>query len=207
MKKILAIIALSICGLANATPSEELTNTLKSIRTMQSAFTQTIFDNHESAVQQSFGQMALERPGKFRWQIAKPFPQLIIANGSKLWIYDKDLAQVVVRKLNQNASNTPALLLSNVDGVLDKTYVISTLPNKEGLKWFLLTPRDKNNMFTAIRIGFAGNQIQKMRMQDHLGHSTLIEFKQAKVNSSLSANLFTFNAPASVDIIDETKGK
>lgn len=191
-----------LCTSVNATPADDLSVLLNSTRTMQANFTQTVYDNKGKAVQQSFGHMSLERPGKFRWEVTKPIPQVIIANGQRLWIYDPDLEQVTIRKLNKAAGETPALLLSDVDAELTHAYNVK--PDKVNSQLFVLTPKSADNTFASIKISFVKNQLSEMRLEDHLGHLTSLKFQQIKTNVSLPSTLFVFKAPAKVDIIDET---
>jgi len=198
------VVALFGITVAHATPSEDLKQLLNDVKTMQATFTQTIYDNHGKAVQTSSGDMSMERPGKFRWQVKKPIPQLIIANQQKLWIYDPDLEQVTIRKLEKATGDTPALLLSHVDSGLDKSYDVKAL-NAQGMQWFVLIPKNKEGMFEQIRLAFLNKQIQQMQLQDHLDHSTQIKFTNIKTNTGIADSLFNFKAPKNTDIIDETK--
>jgi outer membrane lipoprotein carrier protein len=192
---------------AIASPTEDLTKLLGGLKTMKSSFTQTVYDNHGKAIQTSHGEMALDRPGKFRWDVKKPVPQLIVANDKKLWIYDPDLDQVTIKKINLAAGDTPALLLSHVGTVLEDKYTVSSAAEKPAsLNWFLLKPKSNDNMFETVKMGFNGSKIEEMRLTDHLGHTTAIKFNNASTNINLPATLFKFKSPKGVDVIDETRG-
>ena len=205
--QIATFLWLTCCSIAHAqTPAEELSTLLNSIHTMRATITQTVYDNHGKAIQQSFGRMALQRPGKFRWEITKPIPQIVIANGSRLWIYDPDLEQVTIRGLQRAAGDTPALLLSHNDNNIEKDFTVKSVPKSSpDSRWFMLVPKDNDNMFASVQMGFLKNEINEMRLQDHLGHITRIQFKNAQMNASLAPSLFNFKPPANVDVIDETR--
>lgn len=196
---------LAIANAASSSASTDLAGLLNNIHTMKADVLQIVYDNRDQEVQRSYGNMAIERPGKFYWKVTKPIPQLIIANQSRLWIYDQDLDQVTIRPLSKVSGDTPALLLSYVDSVLDKNYTVREDTKGNALRWFVLTPRNPDSLFATIKIGFAKTQLQEMRLQDHIGHRTEIQFKNIQTNVPLSANLFVFKAPANVDVIDETK--
>lgn len=206
IKLMTALFVTLMTSFAYATPATDLSSLLNSIHTMKANFTQTIYDNNGKAIQKASGKMALERPGKFRWETKQPIPQLIIANDSKLWIYDPDLEQVTIRKLHLATGDAPALLLSHTDSNIDKDYVV-THDNKAkvGVEWFNLQPKGNDSNYSQIRLGFFNNQIQQMNLVDHLGHSTQIAFQKTEINSNLSSNLFRFKSQANVDVIDETK--
>lgn len=186
------------------TVSTELKSLLNDVKTMQAQFSQDIYDNKGKVVQNSNGTMSMERPGKFRWQVIKPIPQLIIANQNKLWIYDPDLEQVTIRKLEKATGDTPALLLSHVDTGLDKNYDVKSF-DARGFKWFVLIPKDKESMFEQVKLAFDKQQIVEMHLKDHLGHDTHIKFSGIHTNTTLNSSLFVFKAPKNTDVIDETK--
>lgn len=179
---------------------------LDSIHNLQGNFVQTVLDGHGKSIQKSEGKMALQRPGQFRWEVLKPIPQLIIANHARLWVYDPDLEQVVIRPLAKTAGQSPAFLLSNVGSGIDKDFIVRSMPAAENWQWFSLSPRRQDDsMFKVIQLGFLDHEIKEMRMQDNLGHNTIIQFKQLKKNGDLAASLFKFSPPAHVDVIDETR--
>jgi outer membrane lipoprotein carrier protein len=207
LKVFLSVILFGVMSMAYAAPSSELSSLLNLLQTMQADFTQTVYDNNNKEIQKSFGKMALQRPGKFRWDVTKPIPQLIVANGTRLWIYDRDLEQVTIRALHQAAGDSPAELLSHENTTIDKDYVVKTIQKKNmtNWQWFSLAPRNADSMLAEIQIGFQNKQLQEMYLQDHLGHTTKIQFLHIKSNISLADALFTFKKPAGVDVIDETK--
>ena len=173
---------------------------------MQAGFVQTIYDNYGKPVQKSSGNMALQRPGKFRWEIKKPMPQTIIANSERLWIYDPDLQQVTIRSLKTEAGEAPALLfLSHQNAALEQDYNVEALPQKGGLRWFLLKPRKNDNMFASVKMGFMNSRLQEMVLEDQIGHSTRVQFQKIVMNTPLPSSLFVFKAPAGTDVINEVK--
>lgn len=210
MKKILPIwlliFCLITCSYSFASATEELVKRLNSVKTMTADFTQTIYDNRQAAIQTSHGNMALQRPGKFRWKVTQPIPQLIIAKDTVLWIYDPDLEQVTIRSLSKASGETPALLLSHANTVLEKDFNVKTLASDtHHLEWFELLPKHSDSMFASIKMGFLNQQIKEMKLEDHLGHTTLIEFNRIKLNMAIADSLFTLKPPKGVDVIDETR--
>lgn len=201
----LTIFIFFISASVHAAEASELSGLLNGIKTMRAGFMQTIYDNHGNAVQKSNGKMALERPGKFRWEVMKPMPQTIIANAERLWVYDPDLQQVTIRSLKTEAGEAPALLLSHQNTTLESNYKIQTLNEKDGLRWFLLTPKKSDNMFASVKMGFANSELKEMILDDQIGHSTRVQFQKIEMNISIPSSLFVFKAPAGTDVIDETR--
>lgn len=207
--KIFSRLIIVLCVLFStriwADAAGELTTLMGPINTFSASFTQTIYDNKHKQIQDSAGKMALSRPGKFRWEVYKPQAQTIIANGNKVWVYDPDLQQVTIRGLNQTAGESPATLLSNNSAVLQQNYNVKELPAQGRTRWFKLTPKQKDNDFQAVQLGFTNNQITQMVLQDNLGHTTQVAFNNIKSNTTLANSLFVFKAPANVDVLDESK--
>jgi outer membrane lipoprotein carrier protein len=194
-------------SIAYADSAADLTQLLNATQSMQARFNQTVFDNHGKAIQQSSGRMSFQRPGQFRWEVVKPIPQIIVANASRLWIYDPDLEQVTIRSLKAASGDAPALLLSHTVTALTQNYTVKTLQiAASDLQWFELIPK-KSDSFASIQMGFAKTQINEMRLKDNLGHTTRIRFIEAKTNTKLSPALFIFKPKANVDVINETHSR
>ena len=185
--------------------ADELANRLNAVKSMQAQFQQTITDGSGKLIQKSSGQMALERPGKFRWEMKKPVPQLIIANNDRLYIYDPDLLQVTIRSFKPSEGEAPALLLSRHMTELDKDFDIKALPDQAELKWYKLVSKQKDSAFSDVKIGFKNNEIAEMQLNDHLEQTTKIQFQHIKTNTALPSFLFVYKRAAGVDVIDETK--
>lgn len=208
LRYFIAFVMLIVVSSVHAEASD-LSTLLNTVKSMQANFTQIIYDGRGKSIQKTYGRMALQRPGRFRWEVTKPIPQLIVASDNRLWIYDRDLQQVTIRSLKNAAGEAPALLLSQVNADLEKKYNIKELSNKKsGLRWFALTPKDTNRgMLSSTEIGFANNQIREMRLKDNLDHTTSIQFEQIQTNASLPTSFFVFKTPKGVDVIDETRRK
>lgn len=185
---------------------QQLVTLLNQVHTMRANFVQQMVDKDGKLIQQTSGTMALQRPGKFRWEVKKPNPQLIIANEEKLWVYDPDLEQVTIRTLSKEIGETPALLLSHSQSSIEKKFHIRELENEaNGVRWFLLTPKDQGSILLSVKVGFRQQQIYAMKLQDHLGHNTSIQFNDIQFDVDLPRSLFVFTPPAKVDVIDETR--
>lgn len=199
------LLAVLISTKCIASPVEDLSKLMNPIRTISASFAQMVYDNHGRQIQSSMGTMALSKPGKFRWVTSQPQSQTLIANGNRLWIYDPDLQQVTIRAINSSSGDSPALLLSNFSATLNKDYTVSEMNGtRDEMRWFKLVPKNKNSGYQLIQLGFYNDSVRQMVLQDNLGHSTKIRFNHVKTNSTLGNNLFTFNAPKNVDVLDET---
>jgi outer membrane lipoprotein carrier protein len=189
----------------SADKDNDLLQLLSQTHSMQAEFKQTVYDEHHQLIQQAYGKMALVQPGKFRWEVIKPIPQLIIANGKRLWIYDADLDQVTIRALNQTVGDAPGLLLSHQDKTIIKNYLIKEISHQAQKQIFELRPYKKDAMFALVKMIFSHQQIREMHLIDHLGHETHIIFQNIKMNQAMPSTLFIFKNRPGIDVIDETK--
>ncbi len=200
-----AICLLQLPAYAANTAAADLSALLTKLNAMKADFTQTITDKNAKQIQHSVGQMLMQRPGKFRWDVKKP-KQLVVTNGKKIWIYEPDLEQVTIRPLTKEVGESPALLLTNPNVTIEKDYQVENIKaGAKDLQWFLLIPKNQNSLFAKVKLGFNKNQLREMELQDHIGHTTSIAFYNVNLNPVLSATLFSFTPPRHVDVIDETK--
>ena len=97
---------------AHADASGKLKNFIANTHTAQANFTQEVLDKNGKRIQSASGIMQFSRPGKFRWTYQKPYEQVIVGDGAKFWLYDVDLNQVTVKKLDAALGSSPAALLA-----------------------------------------------------------------------------------------------
>lgn len=191
-------------NLSAATDVEQLQQRLANIHTLQANFSQVV--RHGSKIiQQSQGSFAVVRPGRFRWDSVKPIKQLLIADGKKLWIYDKELNQVSVKPISKGISGTPAFFLSGYDQSIGKYYYVKERPGKkQGDISYTLSPRGKSEAtFRYILVNFSGKNLTFIQLEDHLGQTSEVHFSQMKVNTKLNPALFHFSVPKGADLIQE----
>lgn len=176
---------------------------LNNFETLQSDFTQTLLNEDGEALEKTSGTLYLQQPGKFHWSYQEPYVQKIISNGEVLWIYDEDLEQLTIREIDsETIEKTPAaIILGNSN--LEKHFVQVYLGDIEGFEWIELTPRDLEAQYENIRIGFDNRRLGMMIIADNLGQTTRIDFEGASKNDGLSSELFNFEIPENVDVIDE----
>ena len=165
-------------------------------------FAQMVLDRNMKMLQQATGTMQFSRPGKFRWEYQKPYEQTIVGDGSRLWIYDKDLNQVTVRKLDAALGASPAAILAGSNDI-EKTYVLTAEGAKDGLDWLRAEPRNRDNAFERIRLGFSTTGLEAMELKDQFGQTTVIKFADIERNPKLAPDAFRFAPPKGADVISE----
>ena len=189
-------------GLAMGASTETLKTLLNQTTSAKARFAQTVLDRNMKTLQQATGTMAFSRPGKFRWEYDKPYRQTIVGDGQRLWIYDKDLNQVTVRKLDRALGASPAALLAGSNEI-EKSYVISSAGTHDGLDWLEAVPRTQDTAFERVRLGFGKNGLEAMELRDQFGQTTVIKFADVQRNPKLAGDLFKFTPPGDADVISE----
>ena len=188
--------------LAEAGAVDQLHQFLQNTRTLKAEFAQSVIGKNGRKPQLSSGLVTISRPGKLRWEIVKPYPQLVVGDGERIWIYDPELQQVTVRKAGQAISGSPAALLSG-NNDLEKNFILKEAGEAEGLAWLDATPKAADSGFDKVRLGFAGSDLKAMELQDSFGQTTLIRFSKLERNPALPASSFKFTPPSGVDVVGE----
>ena len=194
-------VLLLCCGLARADAVDTLKEFVRDVKTGRAAFTQVVTAPDGVKKKNSSGTFEFSRPNRFRFAYLKPFEQLIVADGQKVWIFDADLNQASSRKLSAALGNTPAALLAG--GALDKDFDLSALPAKDGLDWAQALPRTKDGAFQSMRVGFKGKELAAVEIVDSFGQRSLLQFTQFVPNVGLPADSFKFTPPAGADVIEQ----
>jgi len=203
MSKIIAfcILLVSVIAHADSTPVQQLEGFISRAKNLQAEFTQTSLDETGKVILSSQGDFYLQQPGKFRWNYKQPYAQQIVSRDSKVWFYDADLEQLIIKKIDQSIGDTPALLLSgSVD--LKEKYTITKQRQEGDVLWIKLTPKNTESSFKYILVGLKGDMLYGMELSDNFGQLTQIIFSNISMPKSLAPELFEFTAPEGTDIFE-----
>lgn len=171
------------------------------LKALRADFVQTLMDEQGEVMEKSEGIILVDRPGRFRLKYVSPYEQLYVADGERVWMYDKDLQQVTVREQGAALGNTPALLLSD-PRPLEESFKVRELGVSEGVAWVELVPRrQREGGFERIRMGLKDGWVRTMEMRDPLGQITRLSFLHLERNPVLADEAFVFEPPAGVDVI------
>jgi len=187
---------------AHAAASDRLKEFVQATHSGRVTFEQTVTAKGAKAPVQSTGNFAFSRPGKFRWVYTKPYEQVIVGDGEKLWFYDKDLNQVTVKKLGNALGSTPAAILAGSND-LAKNFTLEDLGASDGLEWLSAKPRTSDTSFDAIKLGFNGAELAAMELHDTFGQVTLLKFAHFERNPALPADTFRFTPPPGADVVGD----
>ncbi|AYH45004.1 outer membrane lipoprotein chaperone LolA [Azoarcus sp. DN11] len=187
-------------GLASAGGIAQLRQFIDGARTAQGEFDQTVFAASGRKPQRASGSFVFARPGKFRWTYEKPYPQVLVSDGEKLWSWDRDLNQVTVKRLGDALGSTPAAILAG-DGAIERNFELSEAGSGDGIEWVYAKPKLAESSFESMRMGFAGGTLKRMELKDHFGQTTLIEFRSLTAGARPDPAQFRFVPPPGADVI------
>jgi outer membrane lipoprotein carrier protein len=196
------LAALLAPALALAAGVERFQSYLRGTQTARADFEQKVFDRERKLVQESKGSFSFLRPGRFRWNYAQPYPQLIVGDGARVWIYDEDLNQVTVRAMAKALGSTPAALLAGAADV-ERAFELADAGSRDGLEWLEAKPREREAGFERIRLGMGTVGVQAMELTDHFGQTTVLRFFNVVRNPQLDPASFRFVPPKGADVLGE----
>jgi outer membrane lipoprotein carrier protein len=217
MFKYFAILFIAVQAInTSAAGLNALENFLKSTQTGKAEFSQVVTspaktdvtEKSTAKVKTSSGTFEFSRPNKFKFLYKKPFEQIIVADGTTLWLHDVDLNQVTARKQSQTLGSTPAALIATAASLkaLEAEFNLQDAPDANGLQWVIATPKAKEGQIQSIKVGLinAGDKgvtLSVLEILDSFGQRSVITFANVERNLSFGADNFNFKPPVGADVI------
>jgi outer membrane lipoprotein carrier protein len=201
----LAVLALTLASMAHAAtgPARQRLDAFASgLHSLKGRFTQTLTDASGQGTKTSSGTLALEAPREFRWDTLTPYKQTIVADGSRVWLYDPELEQVTVRVQSTEEAHSPLTVITDLKQ-LDRDFKVTEQGEHDGLAWLRLTSKAQDPQFGYADLGFGASGLARMVFQDQLGAITDIRFSDWQRNVDLPANTFNFTPPPGADVIGD----
>ncbi|WP_208619561.1 outer membrane lipoprotein chaperone LolA [Xanthomonas populi] len=200
------LVTALFAGTAFAGARQELDTFTRGLTGLDGQFSQQVSDANGRVKESSSGRVALSTPRQFRWEYAKPYKQLIVADGKKVWVFDPDLDQVTVRVQGSEEQNSPLVALID-PARLDKQYDVSEeAAPRDGLQWLSLTPKvDTEASFQMASLGFGKEGLVKMEVVDAVGQRTAISFSSWKRNPAFAADTFRYTPGKGVDVVGDAQ--
>ena len=198
-------MGLLLAGNACAGARDELVRFTNGLKGLEGQFSQQVFDARGKLKESSSGRVALSAPRLFRWEYTRPYPQLIVADGKTVWVFDPDLEQVTRRPQGTAEQDSPLAALID-PARLDRDYRVEDAGQADGLQWLALRPKQGGDeaAFQSARLGLDGNGgLARMEIVDALGQRTEIRFSGWKRNPAFARDTFRYSPPAGVDVVGE----
>lgn len=199
----LSLLAVSSAVSAQAGPARvQLERFAEELKSLHAQFDQQIINADGLVEEKSSGQLWIAHPNRFRWEYGGDFPEIVVADGEKVWLYDEMLEQVTVRAQSSLAADSPLSLLTDISQ-LDEQFVVRELGGDSGLDLLELRARNPESQFERVLLGLENDQVLLMTMEDAFGLRTEIRFRDIKRNPQLDEELFHFTPPPGVDVMGD----
>ncbi len=189
---------------ARAGEADPLLAFLTGFTTLRADFEQTTYDQNGRLTQRARGFLAIQRPGRFRWDYQAPYLQQIVADGERLWFFDADLEQVTVKPQAEALGDTPGALLTDGEA-LAREFEVRFAYRRDGLDWYSLEPRRGDATFERLDLAMKDGVLARMELLDSFGQLTELRFENLRTGVELDSALFRLDLPEGVDVIDETR--
>lgn len=153
------------------------------------------------------GTVAFKKPGKMRWDLRDGEPEVIVADGTTLWLYEPKEHQVLKSAYNAAfRSTTPISFLTGV-GRIAQDFTASldgTGTTADGAVLYLkLVPRRKSAELGQLRLTVTRKSfdIVGAEIRDPLGNVSRVRFAHIERNKGIPNARFVFTVPAGADVI------
>ena len=194
------LLAANVAHAANTGARGQLDAFTKGLKGLDGQFTQQVFDARGKQKEASSGRVAVSAPRLFRWEYVKPYPQLIVADGKTVWVYDPDLQQASKRPQGVEEASSPLAILLD-PAKLDRDFTVKEAGASNGIEWLQLTPKQADAAFKTAKLGFGKAGLAEMEYVDALGQRTKISFSGWKRNPGFAKGTFTYVPAKGVDVI------
>ena len=200
-KAIAMALFVLIPAFAGATALDQLKSFSTNARSAKGEFSQGQVKGGDKAriTNVASGTFIFSRPGKFIWAYKKPYEQVLQADGVNLYIYDRELNQVTVKKLGNALGSSPAAILFGSND-LEKNFKLRNAGTHGGYEWVEAIPKTKDTPFEKINLGMKNGMPEAMELYDSLGQLSLIKFTKFTKNPPVSASTFKFVTPKGADV-------
>lgn len=189
----------------------ELSKILNKIQYINADFSQIVLNKLGTILQEQTGTIKLKKPNLLNWQVLQPDRLSIIMDGEKIWNYDIDLEQIVVKKISNIATEDNnliiKLLFDDLIKNLNQFKVNYSTDLCEAELCFRLSSndaalKDRFGSFNAYYLGFnRDQQLVLLKLIDVLEQETIFKFFNFK--NHINPKDFNFIVPAGVDLIEE----
>jgi len=202
MKRLLAATVLClVLADANADGVDALREFVRDAKFGSAQFTQTSTSADGARKKSSSGSFEFARPDRFRFSYSQPFEQLIVSDGKKVWLFDKDLNQASARAVGAVLGATPAALLAG--SAIERDFDLAALPPADGLEWVKATPKVRDGAVASLSVGFKGKALAEVVLLDAFGQRSVLRFSSLVLNTPIAAERFRFVPPPGVDVLEQ----
>jgi outer membrane lipoprotein carrier protein len=195
-----------------APPAADVASALQSryntIKDFTASFTQTYEGGVLRRKAVESGTVYIKKPGKMRWDYAKPEKKQFISDGQTMFMYFPADKQVMKNPVPEQEEATSAILFlmgkGNVTRDFDVKYTGTSNPAVYALR---LDPRTRQAEYDWLEISMdrTSLQIRTLTAGDAQGGRSTFTLSNFKENTGLADKMFQFTIPRGTEVI--TSGK
>jgi len=195
--------SVSWANLSAKSSEKQLFELLNPINSFSANFNQLLIDQKGQSLQTLSGVLHGQKPDKIYWTVFEPAAQTIVSNGSRLWLYDPDLKQVIIEPYTSNPEANPISLLLGDPNQLSENFKLLQQNNLAGSTLqFLFKPVKLNSLYTHLTLEFKSGILSAISFADNLGQTTTLVLTEFTLNPVFKDNFFTFQIPLGVDVVN-----
>ena len=176
-------------------------------RDFTASFEQSLTNAATQRASRSAGKVTFKKGGKMRWDYASPEPRMVLADGSRLWLWEPEDRQAFRQELA--SSQLPAALaFLTGQGKLTDEFRVSPLAGspygKPGQQVLSLEPKKPSAQVQRLVfvVDPASGFVQETVVFDAQGNANDLVFKDIKVNAGVADSFFAWTPPAGTRVID-----
>ncbi|MCE2573189.1 outer membrane lipoprotein chaperone LolA [Motilimonas eburnea] len=186
-------------GASWADAATDLQTKLQKVAKFSASFSQQVLDIDGTVIQQASGEMKLAQPDQFRWQVKQPDEELVVSNGSTVWIYSPFVEQVTLLDQADAVAGTPFLLLASTDASVWQQYDVSQADTR-----YIVKPKDDEANIAEFSLNFdAQDQLVGFSIKERQGQTSEFELSNLNLAPTLANSDFEFVIPAGVEVDDQ----
>ncbi len=151
----------------------------------------------------SRGSVVFAKPGRMRWHYEEPDESLVVSDGEWLWIYDPSHREAQKLQVGGAWLSAAAIQFLLGEGELLRDFQVAAESCDDEQAQLVLTPRQPST-YERLRLeADAGSgDVRATEVHDLLGNVTRVVFEDVRVNTDPAAEVFTFQAPEGVRVIE-----
>jgi len=151
----------------------------------------------------SKGQVVFAKPGRMRWHYEEPEESLAVTDGEWLWLYDPAHREAQRVQVGEAWLSGAAIQLLLGEGdILRDFRARAEICTAEEARLVLLPREPSSYEKLVLRADLRTGDVVETEVQDLLGNVTRVRFEEPRTNTAPAPELFRFEAPEGVRVID-----
>jgi len=174
-----------------------------SVKDLRASFVQTSYSTALGKETEAKGTVSVQRPGKMRWEYAKPDGRVIVLDGNAIRVWNPDEKQLQIAPLTANVSPTALGFLLGQGTLRDSFDAIALSESGRAERGLLLRPKaDASFESLALWLDPKTLQLRESVVVDLFGNRTRVRFDSIVENAGVDGKAFELEPPSGAEVID-----